>query len=93
MVITSTLPPATAEIRPITEEEDGAIAHGRDGYLLRRQMQAAMRQWVDRAERTAQGSEIDHASYRHLPFQVVGKRQVRYREVAPLSPRQIDFDD
>ncbi len=37
--------------------------------------------------------ELDDLTYRHVPFQTVAHRRVRYRRVGPLKPRPFDLPE
>lgn len=81
------------EIHPLIEVEDAPNAQGDEGRRVHENITVAMRQWYDRANGLANSQTFDDSTYRHVPFQIVGTRQIRYVKVEPLRPRRIAIDD
>jgi len=96
-VLIATLPPQAAEIRPFWESDECAIAQGIEGQQVREQIEFVSQHWRRQsldtiAERDA--DLIDELNdYRHVPFERVGTRRVRYTRTNDLRPRKIFFDE
>ena len=86
-------PPSVAEIRYLSGPEEIAYGHGEAARLVKRNIKAVRKQWRDHAEQPEAEEEDDLMPYRHVPFEVVGTRKVRYTAGEPLRPRRIVWDD
>lgn len=81
-----------AEVRYLFEPEEIAIGQGDAAIVIRNQFNSVYIQWNDRAQQfEIQDDEL--VPFRHVPFQMVGTRKVRYRYAGPLKPRRILSDD
>lgn len=90
-------PPQTAAICPFDEAEELAIAQGREGRQVRDQVEMVGRHWRQRSLDTVgePGADLldELNAYRHVPFERVGTRRVRYVRTRDLQPRKIDIDE
>jgi hypothetical protein len=90
-------PPAAAEVRPFWEVDDLAFLQGDEGQQVRLEIELVGQHWREQALGSLQSEPTDLIDelqqYRHVPFERVGTRRVRFRAAKPLLPRRLTFDD
>lgn len=96
-ILAPPIPPTAAEVRPLWESDETAIAQGLEGRQVREQMELVSKHWFEQTTNADTESDTDLLdelnNFRHVPFKVVGTRRVRYIRVEPLKPRKINFDE
>jgi len=86
--------PVAAEVRSLYELEESPFAQGGEAQLLFTQFDEVRRHWLDHAAQPVPSPEDDDLlPYRHVPFEVVGTRRVRYKEAGPLKPRRFSIEE
>ncbi len=90
------VPPQAAEVRSIWDVEETAVSQGLEGQQVREQIEDVSQHWRQQslaALVTAPSDLLDQLrSYRHPPFERVGKRRVRYVAIRDLKPPRIEYD-
>ncbi len=90
-----TLPPPVTEVRSLLQSDGTAIAQGREGQQVRDKMERVNMHWLQLTQSIVAEPDADLLDelndYRHVPFERVGSRRVRYVRIEPLKPRKIHF--
>jgi hypothetical protein len=87
------MPRQIVERREFDGSDSGPLAQGPEGLRVRENMMKVATQWLDRAEPVLRSEFDDRPQFRHVVFESVGKRRVRYSDAGPLPPRKFSFDD
>jgi hypothetical protein len=86
-------PPPAAHVRSLWGPEEIAYGQGEAAELMKLNMAEVQKHWRDRAQQSEADEDDEEISYRHVPFEVIGTRKVRYTAIEPLRPRRIVWDD
>ena len=88
-------PPPVAEVRPLLQSDETAIAQGLEGQQVRDQLELVSKHWFQHTQSIVAEPDADLLDelndYRHVPFERVGSRRVRYVRIEPLKPRKTHF--
>ena len=86
-------PPPPVAARPLWGSEETCQAQGIEGRRVEAQLAEVWQHWHGRIEAVSSETQAVDENYRHLPFERVGSRRVRYRPTQPLTPRRFTFED
>jgi hypothetical protein len=95
-------PPPPAAIRPFWEAERYPLSFSPEARELADSVERISRHWREQSGDTfhrpapdgnpPSDSVVEPESYCHVPLKIVGRIQIRVRQVTDLPPRQLDFD-
>lgn len=91
-VLVPAIPPPAADVRPFWDADEPR-AEGLEGMQIREQMDIAAEHWRCRTVDAIADLAPEESSYRHVPLQDAGRRQVRYVRIEPLRPRTLALDE
>ena len=57
------------------------------------QLDEVLKHWESRTLQSNSDLDQDDFTYQPVPFEIVGKRRVRYTRIEPLKPRKIELDE